>query len=508
MVVVAESPMSGSRSISTRIILAAIAAIAAILIALGGLEWWHAAVGSEERLQRQGREIAARLATGQELALWNTDTDSSRLGIAGELASLGVRAITVFNEPDARDRLAAGRPPKAFVALAKADDGTAKPAEGALDDATLLATWAAVQHDGKTIGALVVQLDRAGQRAELRQVLVAIALRTLAAAALIALALWWSLRRLVTRPLNQVLTVLAAMAGGDTSRRLPTGRDDELGRLALEVNRTVDGMQDLFRQVAAKAAELTSAAELLDGLSGNLGGVAEETRGQAGEAAGTAGRVDGSTQAVAAACEQMNATITEVAKTASEAKQAGDGAADQARRAAEGVQRLGAASAEVAAALDGIAKIAARTNLLALNASIEAASAGDAGRGFAVVAGEVKELANQAGSSSEAITRRITAMQQEVATVVEVIGRIVTAIDSVSALQTGVAAAVEEQTSATREISASSAASAEGTRAIAAGMERLADAARRGSEGAASTREAAARLKAVATELQRLTQPR
>ena len=129
----------------------------------------------------------------------------------------------------------------------------------------------------------------------------------------------------------------------------------------------------------------------------------------------------------------------------------------------EMVSSLASAAEKIGDVLRLIGAIASQTNLLALNATIEAARAGEAGRGFAVVASEVKELASQTAKATEEIAGQVAAIQSATGDCVTAIGGISDTIREISGIATTIAAAVEEQDSATREIARSVQQAATGT---------------------------------------------
>jgi methyl-accepting chemotaxis protein len=166
------------------------------------------------------------------------------------------------------------------------------------------------------------------------------------------------------------------------------------------------------------------------------------------------------------------------------------------------VGKLGDSSAEIATVIKLINGIAEQTNLLALNATIEAARAGEAGKGFAVVASEVKELAQETARATEDISQRVEAIQADTSGAVEAISRISTVIGEINDFQATIAASVEEQTATTNEMNRNVAEAAHGTQGIAAAISGLAAGTQETNQRVADAQRAAGELARMSGELQ------
>ncbi|MEX5607083.1 methyl-accepting chemotaxis protein [Pseudomonas protegens] len=267
--------------------------------------------------------------------------------------------------------------------------------------------------------SVVASMPKAEIRAVTWSVGIRLVIGSLLAMLLAVGATVWLLRSKLA-PLSDLVRQAQALGGGDLSARLNVASHDEIGQLARSFNQMGEALSTMVEHIRRSAAEVNGRAQVLSGLSS---GAYEGMEQQSGEITSMAGAVEefsatslniadnmGSTQRLA----QENAQQTHIGRTSmQEASSSLEQIAGALNSTATVINTLGQRSQEIGGIVGVITAIADQTNLLALNAAIEAARAGEQGRGFAVVADEVRNLASRTREATDEISQMITSIQQE-----------------------------------------------------------------------------------------------
>jgi len=303
----------------------------------------------------------------------------------------------------------------------------------------------------------------------------------LASGLLIGLLSLWLVNRNLVEPIRKLIDYVSQLSRGQLAARVTNERQDELANLATAANTLRDFLADTFTRLQRSASDLDSASGELNAIATTMAGGTNEQFNR--------------TDQVATAMNEMSATAQEVARHAADAARAADDADQSAQQGekvmqttihsitqmrgeiantATVIRRLEADSGRIGKVLEVIRGIAEQTNLLALNAAIEAARAGEAGRGFAVVADEVRNLAQRTAESIIEINQIIQSVQtgavdaahaidngqarsdesvEQVTLAGAMLERITHAVEAIRDMNRQIATAAEEQTSVAEDIS-------------------------------------------------------
>ncbi|MES2825758.1 MAG: methyl-accepting chemotaxis protein [Pseudomonadota bacterium] len=291
---------------------------------------------------------------------------------------------------------------------------------------------------------------------------------------------WFNGRLL--RPLHNVSQSLSDIAsgGGDLSRRLPVSSGDEVGKLAANFNLFVDHMHSLVENIRLQASELqVNARSMADRASSSVKELGTQQE-QIGMVAQAMGEMNNATHEIAHHAERTASSVDQSVSSAEEGKVQVDKTRDSIVVLADKVEQAGNVIAtlnnhvqDINGILSTIQSIAEQTNLLALNAAIEAARAGEQGRGFAVVADEVRVLSQRTHASTGEIQTMISSLQNTAKNAVSImndsrvlatgsvqnadnasrsLNNINSAVGEISAMAAQIATAAEEQSQVVKEV--------------------------------------------------------
>lgn len=224
--------------------------------------------------------------------------------------------------------------------------------------------------------------------------------------------------RSIIRPLGQVNELLNVVASGDMTKKLDDSGEDEFADLARNCNQLIDSLRSLIQGIVSRSTQLAAASEETSAITKETTRAVNNQRAQVEQAATATTEMSSTSQAVLHSSQEALDAIqasddeAERVKRISEAnKHTITGLAKEVDGASSVINKLHQDSASIGGILDVIRGIADQTNLLALNAAIEAARAGEQGRGFAVVADEVRSLASKTQDSTREIQSMIEVLQ-------------------------------------------------------------------------------------------------
>jgi methyl-accepting chemotaxis protein len=337
--------------------------------------------------------------------------------------------------------------------------------------------------------------------------------------------------RSVIRPLRAMTDRMTKLAAKDFAVELPgLGRRDEIGEMARAVDVFRTSGLEVERMRAEQAARearaagerqaatqklaaefeavvgnivdsVSSASTNLEATAGALARTAETTQQLSGTVAAASEEASANASSAAAATDQMSSSVDHISRHVQESSSIAEEAVEQARKTDARIIKLSDAANRIGDVVKLLHDVAEQTNLLALNATIEAARAGEAGKGFAVVAHEVKALATQTAKATGEIATQIAAMQAATKESVGAIKEIGSTVTRISEIARTIAAAVEEQGTATQGIALNVREAARGTAELSSS---IADVNRGASETGAASAQVFTSAQSLSRESSRL----
>ncbi len=443
----------------------------------------RAVAGRLARLVREGTVgaiDALAIRQGSRLAPLMRDLDSIAESIDDrnkELQQAGADSDLIASVAEYRKLLAG---PASLVAKYEQQLAQGAAAKAAFDEAEahLIEALAELELEMQAVESFKNAAKSSADNAIHYSRLAVIAVSVIALVLAFAIGYW--VTQSIRRPLNNTVQVIERVADGDMTVQVDVLSTDEFGHLAESVNRLTGQLRSMLQQISTTSHSLASAADQTARISENTRDAIRQQREQ--------------TEQVVVAMTEMTATVQDVARSANSTltqvhnaeKETAAGhtvvqhsmesihrLAGEVQNSVEVINRLDTYSAQIGTVLDVIRGIAEQTNLLALNAAIEAARAGEQGRGFAVVADEVRTLASRTQQSTAEIQQTIERLQSgareavqtmarsqreaeasvtETARAGDSLQRITQAMGVINDMSTQIASAAEEQTAVTHEM--------------------------------------------------------
>lgn len=467
-----EATMS-LNSLLLKTILQIVAGITLILVLLGAFNYSQTEQRLLNEVQADAQNVIKRLQGSLPLPIWNFDQDTVVKNIEAELAADFVNRITVVVNEDifaTRAKNAAGE-----IVESQTSGNT-----DALEFSEPLIYSA--DGDESEVGKLVIGINKDRVTAALNSAMQLEIFRVVLLAVIASVLITIIIRGSVIAPLNKVRTAIHDIAegDGDLTKRLSDSGAVELANVAREFNGFVAKLADLIEDIGHTGSAMASKSQESQGYVEDIRGELQSQRSEIDLVVSASTELSSSTDMVAQNARQAAEAAVNANKNAQDSHSIVNTAVDSINalsseigQIADVIQNLVKEGENIGAVSDVIQGIAEQTNLLALNAAIEAARAGEQGRGFAVVADEVRTLAQRTQQSTEEINQMIERLQkstedagaaiqkgtenaqtsvQKITRAGEAISEVATNMDQINTMNSQISQAASEQSSVITEL--------------------------------------------------------